>query len=417
MLAVISILALVLVIIISCLNEKLNPGILAIIAAILIAIPFTDINIKQISNMLPSELFLMIVSITLLFSLAEENGTLQLITDRLLGFVSNSPQWYPPVFFLLTFILSALGPGNIAATALIAPVAMQLAVQKNINPFLMAISICTGANAGAFSPVAPTGVIAAGLLKQIGIENGSTGMIIFVAAAILQSLSAVLAFLLLKKKAENNSEIAIQTEQKIKINSTQIVTVITLGITILSILVFKLPMIFAAFLGSLILIMLGSGTDKSISKLPWDTILMVCGVSILISLVEDVGGLSLVVNSFSKLGLGSVIHSSLAFITGMVSAYSSSSGVVMPAFIPLVPGIIEQIRAGSTASLSIAIAVGSHMVDVSPLSSLGALTIAAYPIAKGRKVLFKNLMIWGFAMSVFAAGLAYLSLDLMRLWQ
>ena len=55
----------------------------------------------------------------------------------------------------------------------------------------------------------------------------------------------------------------------------------------------------------------------------------------------------------------SYINAVLAFITGVISAYSSSSGVVLPTFLPLVPKIIEQLGGGDSYRMAIAIAVGS----------------------------------------------------------
>ena len=47
--------------------------------------------------------------------------------------------------------------------------------------------------------------------------------------------------------------------------------------------------------------------------------------------------------------------------------------------------------------------VGAHLVDVSPLSTLGALCIANAAVSEDRKVLFNKLMIWGLSMSVIGA--------------
>ena len=35
----------------------------------------------------------------------------------------------------------------------------------------------------------------------------------------------------------------------------------------------------------------------------------------------------------------------VAFLTGVISVYSSTSGVVLPAFLPMVPGLAEQLGA------------------------------------------------------------------------
>ena len=99
-------------------------------------------------------------------------------------------------------------------------------------------------------------------------------------------------------------------------------------------------------------------------------------------------------------------------LVGIVSMFSSSSGVVLPTFMPLIPGLIAQLGGGNIWKLIIAVDIGSHMVDVSPLSTLGALCLAALPPAVNKPAVFRGLLTWGFAMAIVAAVLAFVFLDL-----
>ena len=47
--------------------------------------------------------------------------------------------------------------------------------------------------------------------------------------------------------------------------------------------------------------------------------------------------------------------------------------------------------------------VGAHLVDVSPLSTIGALCLAGVPATVNREVVFRQLLIWGWSMSVLGA--------------
>jgi Na+/H+ antiporter NhaD/arsenite permease-like protein len=88
---------------------------------------------------------LTLVGVTLLFGMAQYNGTL----DRLAGFAIRAARGYPAllplIFFLLTFALSAIGPGNIATVALIVVIGMAVVVSSGVSTLVMAIVICTGA--------------------------------------------------------------------------------------------------------------------------------------------------------------------------------------------------------------------------------------------------------------------------------
>ncbi|MCK7509884.1 MAG: hypothetical protein MZV70_41555 [Desulfobacterales bacterium] len=70
----------------------------------------------------------------------------------------------PIIFFILSVVLAAIGPGSIATTVVLAPIGMALCAATRISPFLMTLMIVNGANAGALSPLAPTGIIAGSLV-------------------------------------------------------------------------------------------------------------------------------------------------------------------------------------------------------------------------------------------------------------
>jgi hypothetical protein len=81
---------------------------------------------------------------------------------------------------------------------------------------------------------------------------------------------------------------------------------------------------------------------------------------------------------------------------------------VLPAFLPTVPGLVEQLGGGDPLALSLSINVGSALVDVSPLSTLGALCVAAVHDPRIGAVLFRRLLAWGLSMALVGALLCQL---------
>src|SRR5204862_4353207 len=114
---------------------------------------------------------LILCGVTLCFSQANVNGTLDKIAKLSVKLARGNTGMIPVIFFFLAAGLASVGAGNIATTALLAPVAMAVAGNLGISAFLMTVCVCCGANAGALSPFAPTGVIANGLLARIGITH------------------------------------------------------------------------------------------------------------------------------------------------------------------------------------------------------------------------------------------------------
>jgi di/tricarboxylate transporter len=154
---------------------------------------------------------------------------------------------------------------------------------------------------------------------------------------------------------------------------------------------------------SILTICQASNEETAIRTIPWNVIVMVCGVTVLISILEKKGGMDLFTTILARFSTPTSVTGVMGFVTGLISVYSSSSGVVLPAFLPTIPGLIQKIGGGDAIAIASSVNVGAHLVDVSPLSTLGALCIANAAASENRKILFNKLMIWGLSMSVVGA--------------
>ena len=163
-----------------------------------------------------------------------------------------------------------------------------------------------------------------------------------------------------------------------------------------------------AFLGAVVLVLTGSADDgEAIKRMPWRVIVMVCGVTVLISLVEKAQGIDLLVSLVAKIATADTVTGVVALLTGIVSVYSSTSGVVLPAFLPMVPGLAAQLPGASALGIAMSMNIGGHLVDVSPLSTIGALCMAGAAADESR-ALFNKLLAWGLSMTVVGALLCYI---------
>lgn len=411
---ILSLILLLLVIIISMIKQNVNIGIVAIAFALGVTLFYPAITQKSLIAAFPSALVLLLIGTSSFFGIAKANGTLDWLTQRAQGFIKGNKALLPIFYFFLTAILSAIGPGNIVATALVAPLAMSTAVIYGVNPLVMAIMVCTGANAGGLSPLAPTGIIGISLQEKIGITDKMVPIKIFLTAAVLQSITAFAAYFIFKgyKTIETPKEAA--STEEIKPKPINYITVVLILLIIVSATIIGTPLVISAFLATTVLAFISKvDLEDVVKRLHWNTIVMVSGMMILISLLENSGGMDLFTSLIATISTTKTVNMVLAFVTGIISAYSSSSGVVMPAFMPLIPKLIERLGGGDIVDMATAVSVGSHMVDVSPLSTLGALTIAAMPKEEGQKALFRSLLIWGLSMSVVGAVMAFVFLDLL----
>ena len=406
-LAVISVLALALAVIVSCVS-RLNVGVLSIALAWIVGVYIGGIPIATIMGGFPSQLFLTLTGVTLLFALAQTNGTLELITHRAVRLCRGNCGTIPVMFFVLGAVLSTIGPGNIATAALLAPLAMATAGRTGIPLFLMAIMVGNGSNSGGLSPFAPTGIIVNGLMARNGmpgLEWQTYGYNLLAHATVAFGGYALFGGL---KLFSGKQEIAALEEEKpARFDRRHWITVAVIAGLILSVVLAKVNVGMAAFAGAVILVLTKSGDDgEAFKKMPWRVIVMVCGVTVLISLVERAQGIDLLVSLVARVATPNTVTGIAAFFTGLVSVYSSTSGVVLPAFLPMVPGLVEQLPGASAIGIASSMNVGGHLVDVSPLSTIGALCMAGAAADESRG-LFNKLLAWGLSMAVVGAVLCY----------
>jgi Na+/H+ antiporter NhaD/arsenite permease-like protein len=181
------------------------------------------------------------------------------------------------------------------------------------------------------------------------------------------------------------------------------ITMAVIGGLILSVVFAQVNVGMGAFLGAVIVVLSGSGDDgEAIKRMPWRVIVMVCGVTVLISLVERAQGIDLLVSLVARIASAGTVTGVVAFLTGIVSVYSSTSGVVLPAFLPMVPGLAAQLPGASPLAIATSMMIGGHLVDVSPLSTIGALCVAGAS-AEESPALFNKLLAWGLSMAVVGA--------------
>ncbi len=410
-LAVISVAALALAVIVSCVST-LNVGVLALALAWIVGVYIGGLPVATVMAGFPSQLFLTLTGVTLLFALARSNGTLERLTHHAVSVCRGNRGTIPVVFFVLGAALSSMGPGNIATAALLAPIAMATAARIGVPLFLMAIMVGNGANSGALSPFAPTGIIVNGLMARNGLPGLELPTYAYTLGAhVLVAFGGYFLFGGLKLFARGpvatlSGAIAAPTTETFKRHHW--ITLAVIASLILSVIFGQVNVGMGAFLGAVILVLTGAADDgEAIKLMPWRVIIMVCGVTVLIALVERAQGIELMVSMVARVATADTVTAVVAFLTALVSVYSSTSGVVLPAFLPMVPGLVEQLPGASAVAISASMNVGGHLVDISPLSTIGALCIAsASPDESGS--LFNKLLAWGLSMCVVGALLCYL---------
>ena len=399
--------ALALAVILSC-TSRLNVGLLAIALAWVIGVYVGHLPLRDVTAGFPIDLFLTLAGVTLLFSQAHVNGTLNIVAHNAMRLCRGRVGLVPIMYFVLGAAIASAGPGNIATTGLLAPVAMATALRMRISPFLMAIMVGNGCNSGSLSPLAPTGLIVTGLMNRIGLPGFEmqTWLYNLLAHAIVGFAGYFIfgGFKLLTR----SERVEMENEPRQTLDRHQLTTLGMIFVLILGVVFFKFNIGMAAFAAAVLLALLRAADDgEAIKRMPWSTIIMVCGVTVLIALLEKTGGMKIFTDLLSRIATQATVVPELAVIIGVVSAYSSTSGVVLPAFLPTVPGLVENLGGGNALGIASTMNVAGHLVDVSPLSTIGALCIAGIPAGEASRRLFNQLLAWGMSMTVVGAVICW----------
>src|SRR5688572_28209610 len=408
-LAWISVAALVIAVTLSMVTT-INVGIVCLASAWIVGVLLGGMSVGEILDGFPTQLFITLAGVTLLFSMARGNGTLERITERAVRLCRGHRGILPIMFFFLALGLASIGPGSIGATALLAPPAMLVAHRTGIPFLLMAIMIGNGALAGSLSPFSPTGVVANGVMVRMGFPGLEWQT--FINNILGHSLVAFGGYLLLGglKLFRRGGEASGAAEMPVHpIEPRNWLTLAVIALLLIGVIGFEFEVGMTALTAATILTFARAADEKdAIHSMPWGVILMVTGVTVLITLMEKTQGLNLFTDLLVRMSTAETVTAVVAFVTGVVSVYSSTSGVVLPAFLPTVPGLVERLGGLDPIAVASAMNVGSHLVDLSPLSTTGALCLAGVPAGADSRGLFNQLLAWGLSMTVVGAILCWL---------
>ena len=271
--SVLSLLASLLAIAISVISPK-NIGILGIALAFIVGNVIGDLKPDKIIAGFPLSLFITLAGVTYLFGIVQVNGTIEKLTKYAIKAVGGKVALIPIVLFFVAFALSAIGPGHLAIIALMAPPAMLLAEKAGISPFLMALMVGNGGQAGAVSPIAPIGVIANSLAAKLGFTD--IAFPLFFNTFVGHFAVAVIAYLLFgglklwRQGSDNADASAICGTEVESFTKQQRITLVGIVGLIIMALVFKFDVGLTAFTIGAILTMLNAADEgKAIKSMPF----------------------------------------------------------------------------------------------------------------------------------------------------
>lgn len=358
--------------------KKINLGFFALGAAFVLG-TVGGMKASQITAGFSSSMFVTLVGVTFMFGMASQNGTLELFSKKVVALVGKHTVLIPILMFVLSAFISAIGPGHIAAGILMTTFAMYLAFEMDINPMATSLYAKLGANAGCASTLSITGILAAQLSNPLGYSG--FGLHLFLSTLLSGFVFTLVVYILYKGyavKADN----PLKWSEIPKFNREQRITIIVIIIVVICCIGFKLDTGLFAFLAASVLILTGCADEKkAIKGIPWGTLVFICGVGALVNVINKLGGIKLVSDYLSSLMTENSAVPIMSATSGILSWVSSTTGVVMPALLPIAHNVAQTFGV-SYVELMSAIIATSFAAAISPLSTGGAIIMSSYSASK-----------------------------------
>ena len=370
--------------------RKMNTGLLAIALAVLLS-RLAGIKDADIIRGFNTSLFVMLLGVSYLFSLCQLNGSLDLLAKKVVALAGKRSYLVPILVYVFAVILSALGPGTVPTMAIMMVFAMAMSAEMGIHPVMLSALTVLGASGGGVSPLAATGIIGLNLCADFGL----TGIEVpFLLNGILSStVYAVIVYFLLGGYKLHTAESAVHHDLP-PFNGKQKITLFAIGVMVFMVMILHVNVGLASFAIAAVLSLLKISDEKeALKRVPWGTLLLISGVGVLMHQIIALGGIKMLSDALLSVMNEHTAVSIIGLCSGVLSWFSSTSGVVMPTFIPTIPHIVAELGNNvNPLELATAITMVSNTAGISPLSTGGALAMAAYSSAANTDPHEQNLL-------------------------
>ena len=228
--------------------KKINMGVLALGFSLILGY-LGKVSASNIIKGFNSSLFLMLVGVSILFGIAQHNGTLNLIVKKLIK-LSGKKAWLIPILmYFVIYFIAFLGAGTITGFALAALFGIPMAKELDADPFLLTTMGQLGSIGGGIVPWAPTGIIGLELAKNANI-TGNLANTMVLNTFLATAFGAIISYIFLKgyklKAKELSSEV-------LKFNKKQKITLVGILCMVIGVAFFNLNIGLLSILISIIL--------------------------------------------------------------------------------------------------------------------------------------------------------------------
>lgn len=412
-------------------RTKINTGFFAIAFAYLIGCFVLNLKAIDVIKMWPLSIFFVIFAVSLFYNFALVNGTLEKLAAHLLYSCRKFPHLLPLAVFFAATMIAGMGAGFYTVLAFMAPITLLLCDKSNMSKMVGAMAVNYGALAGANFMSSQSGIIFRGLMVAAGVNPDSAfvyATAIFVSTMIIPIIVIGGLIYFSNRQSECGGNLAVEkpgpfdAKQKTTLYLIILMMTIVLAAPILhqifpanktvTFINSKMDIGLIASVFTVIALLLKLGDEKKvIAMVPWSTLIMICGVGMLISVAIKAGTIKILAAWIGTNIPLPLVPIAMCVVGAIMSLFSSTLGVVTPALFPIVPALAASSGINPLV-LFVSIVIGAQASAISPFSSGGSLTLGSCASDEGRTELFPQLLFRAVPIGFLAALLMTVAIGL-----
>ena len=391
----------------------MNIGVLALAAALPLLL-LSGLDPKVMYQTFPGDLFVLIAGVSALFAHLERSGALARVVEKVYAAVGERHALLPWTGFLLAALLSTAGAFSTAPIAFLVPMVAHVGVRYRASFYLCELAVVIGANSAGLSPLNPTGATVRAAATKLHVTYSGWGLwavsmvVAFLVVLVLQVLNAVQrrsgqAFELIPAPAaagdESKASGAASAPNRAYMWSSGLGFVAFVLLVVLA----KADVgVSAMCLVALLQIAFHPNERALLSRLPWSSMLLLCGLLTYLGLMQKIGTIDSIANVLHSLGAGIALVLVLAYLTAILCNIESSTLGVLGLMTPIVYTTFG--HSPLTFWVTCAVTVPAALMVMNPIHVAGTLIISNSAVEQ-QEALFRRLLTLAACLAVIVPGL------------
>lgn len=375
------------------LKANINLGLAGIAMSFLLGQFCLQMSASDVILQFPTTLFFVLFVTTMFYGFANENGALEGISLRLIQKFSHIEWTIPFLLFLSAAVVSALGAGAMATPVIISPIAFSMSQRFHFHPLLASVGIWCGTMLGDSMPWSAT--YQSNLARyQVFFDTDIVDRALIAktwwSLVLFPIVFGGVYFFRRKRSVSGTKEkipIPAPFTQQQKVTLRIIVLVIIFALApgivelispnpIILLLKERLSIQLLTAVGTVILALYNAADFTRVlqKRVPWNMILTICGLTMLMSFSNRMGVLETMSSLIGEWLPRQVILPMLIFLIGSLT-YFLDGRAISSLMIPLLPALVQ--ASGCKAEeLIVAYMFAGAIPSISPFSTGGAMALS-----------------------------------------